>query len=148
MKKIAAAAVALAAVAGLSSASASTSSSSTAAPERTTYTKKFVLTEIASRNLGQYEFAGSDRVMSRATHKVVGFDSFTGVFNPRTNTVRVWVGIALSGGIIDGRVMFRNDDRFAGPITGGNGKYHDIRGTITGRSGGGNRTFVTLHYTL
>jgi len=145
MKKIAAAVVALVTVAGLTSASVS---SSTAAPDRTTHTKRFVLKEIASHDLGKNAFAGADRVRARASHKVVGFDSYTGRFHPKSGTVTIWVGIALSGGVIDGRVLFTDENSFTGRIVGGSGKYKGVRGTIRGRSADHGRTFVTLRYRL
>jgi hypothetical protein len=145
MKKIAAAAVALTTLAGLSSAAVS---SSTAAPERAMHTKRFVLNEIASHNLGRYAFAGSDRIRSRGSGEVVGYDSYTGVFDPQAETLRVWVGVALKGGVINVRVNFTEDNRFAGKILGGTGRYKGIDGTVTGRGVSSDRTFVTLRYTL
>jgi hypothetical protein len=147
MKKIAAATVALATLAGLSSAAVS---SSTAAPERQMHTKRYVLHEIASHQLGQYSFAGSDRITSRRSGEVVGYDSFTAVFDPQTEMGRFWVGAALKGGVINIRVRVTDpeSDQFAGKITGGTGRYMGIEGTVTGRGVSGNRTYVTLRYTL
>ena len=112
-------------------------------------TKRLVLKEIAGANLGRFSFAGTDRIRSRATNDVRGFVSYTGVFNPQTQTVRIFAGLALQGGVIFGRVMLTEEsDRFTGRITGGSGKYRGITGTITGRSVGENRTFLNLHYEL
>jgi hypothetical protein len=147
MKKIAAALVALVVtMAGLTS---SAVSSSTATQEHPTYTKRLVLHEIASAGLGPRSFAGTDRVRSRATGNVLGFASFTAVFNRRTETARIWASFALRGGLIHVRVRLTEEtERFTGRITGGSGKYRGITGTISGRSTSGNRTFVNLHYAL
>jgi hypothetical protein len=114
-----------------------------------TFTKRFVLHEIRSHGLGRFTFAGADKVMARRSGEVVGFDSFTGRFFPSQNRVVIDVGVALKGGVIVGRVHASGDvDTFQGPILKGTGKYKDIRGTISGRSASGRRTFVTLVYRL
>jgi type II secretory pathway pseudopilin PulG len=150
MKKIAAALVALVTAAGLlaTAVSSSTATSSAAASaERATHTKRFVLHQVASANLGSNSFAGTDRVKSRAINKPVGFVSYTGTFNRDTDTVRLWAGIALKGGIINARVTLTEAPPFTGRITGGSGAYEGITGTVTGRSMGP-KTYLTLHYEL
>jgi hypothetical protein len=148
MKKIAAALVALVVtMAGLTGAAVSTS---TAAQEHpTTHTKRLVLHEIAGAGLGPRSFAATARIRSRATNDVLGFASYTAVFNRRTERVRIWASLALRGGLIHLRVtLTEEEDRFTGRITGGAGKYRGITGTFTGREASGNRTFLNLHYAL
>jgi hypothetical protein len=150
MKKIAAALVALVTTAGLLATAVPSSTASSpegASAERATHTKRFVLHEVASANLGGNSFAGTDRVKSRATNEAVGFVSYTGTFNRNTDTVRLWAGIALKGGIINARVTLTEAPPFTGRITGGNGAYQGITGTISGRSTE-TKTYLTLHYEL
>lgn len=54
----------------------------TATAETTMHTKKLILHEQDSHRVGKYDFVGTDRVRSAATRDVVGYDSFTGNFNP------------------------------------------------------------------
>ena len=111
-------------------------------------TKRYVLKEVVAKNLGRTTFAGSDRIKSKATGEVVGYDSFTGKFYPKKNKVVVNVGIALKGGIIVGRVAAQGDSNtFSGPILKGSGKFTGIDGTITGRDNQGT-TVVVLRYRL
>ena len=148
-KKPIAAAVAVAAIGGLTYAAIPGSGS--AAPERASaHVKRVVLHEIRAHQLGARSFAGVDRIRSRESGKIVGFDSFTGTFNPRTDRSRIWVGIALRGGTMQGRVSQRDESsRFRGLILNGTGTYRGARGSITGHSvDDSNRTVVTLRYTL
>ena len=148
MKKLAAAATGVVMLAGLTAGSVASSSSSTA-PERDQVTKRLVLTELASKDLGRRHFVGADRDRSRATGDVVGFDAFSGVFHRETRTVRIFAAFALRGGIIDGFVTFRgNENRFSGKITHGSGRFRGVEGTIRGRTADNGKTFVTLRYRL
>lgn len=152
-KAVAAAAAALVATSALSGAAAAVPGVATE-KERgdAVHTKRFVLHEIASNQLGERTFAGSDKVRSRSSGKLVGFDSYTGKFYPRQDKVVLDVGMALKGGIIVGRVKITDFDsnRFKGRILKGSGKYAGIEGTVTGRQGGqlGEKTYLTLRYHL
>ena len=122
-----------------------------ATAQMSTHTLRLVIHETASHNLSQTTFVGTDRVRSRATHQVVGFDSFTGRFFPKSEKAVVQVGLALRGGIINLRVSFKgeNPNQFHGPILGGTGAYRGISGTVDGQQKKGSEDFfVTLHYTL
>src|SRR4051794_24799382 len=131
MNKLAAASVALVTMAGLTGASVA---SSTAAPERaTTHTRHFVTHELASRGLGRNSFGGVERGGTPGRGDVGGFDTFRGGFDRRFDSLRVFVGIALRGGLINGHVDFNDENHFTGRITGGSGKFRGIDGTITGR---------------
>jgi len=114
------------------------------------HTKRFVLHEISSKRIGKRTFAGSDKVRSRSSGEVVGFDSYTGKFYPRQQKVVLDVGMALKGGIIVGRVKVTDfeSNRFQGRILKGSGKYAGIEGTATGREAPGGKTYLTLRYHL
>ena len=120
-----------------------------ATEDRSPHTKRFVLHETAGHDVGNRSFAGTDKIRSRHSHEVLGFDSFTGKFYPRTNKVVLDVAFALKGGIIVGRVSFHGSDpHFDGPILKGTSNYKGIGGTIEGRLTDSRKTFVTLHYHL
>ena len=108
-----------------------------------------MLHETASHGIGRNSFGGTDRAMSAATGKIVGFDAITGTFNRKTHVAFIQVALALKGGIILGHVTLKeNEQRFRGPITDGTGVFSGISGRITGRSVGHGKTFVTLHWQL
>ncbi len=124
-------------------------SSTVTAQTQGTQTKRLVVRELSSRGLSRFTFAGAEKVRSRASGEVVGYDTFTGKFFPRQDKAVVRVALGLRNGIIVGRVVLRgNDSEFEGRILKGFGKYRGIDGTITGRTTNGLRTFVTLRYTL
>lgn len=145
MKKLIATSVAALALTTLT---ASVLQPSEAAPQqRAQHVKRYVLHELAGHRVGPQSFAGADRITSRATHEVVGFDSYTGTYDPDTQRVVIRVGIALRGGTMEGVVRFRGDTRlFHGRILQGTGRFSDVSGTITGHDGRHGRTFVTLRY--
>jgi hypothetical protein len=144
-KAAAAAAAALATTAALSGAAATPG---VATEDRAAHTKRLVLNQIAFTQLGNNSLVGADKVRSRATGKVVGYDSLTITFNPQTATASVDVALALRGGLIVGRVKVEEtSEHFEGRILTGTGKYKGIEGTITGREPGRN-VYVTLRYRL
>ena len=144
MKKSAATAAALVATTVLSGAAVMPGS---ATEDRAMHTKRLVLHEIASHEVGRYAFAGADTARSRSTHEVVGYDSYTGKFYPATNKVVIDVAFALKGGVIVGRVsLSETEERFHGRILKGTGRYNGIEGTITGREG--RNVYLTMHYRL
>jgi hypothetical protein len=155
MNKLAATSAALVAVSSLSGAAVLSSAATATAPgpapvERATHTKKLLLNETASHDVGKTSFVGTDRIRSASTHEVIGYDSLSGRFNEKTGKVSVHVAVALRGGIMLGKVSFIADagPEFAGTITQGSGRYDGVTGTITGRFARHGRTFVTLRYTL
>jgi hypothetical protein len=119
-----------------------------ASGERAMQTKRLVASSTGEHDSGR-TFTGTDIVRSRATGRVVGFDSFTGRVFPGQRTARVQVAVALKGGIVVFRASLTEPStRFNGPIIQGTGKYSGIRGTVTGRTTDGRRTFYSLHYRL
>jgi hypothetical protein len=112
-----------------------------------THTRRLLLGELASHQAGRFAFVGADRVRSMRTHRVVGYDTYTGRFYPRTNKVVIQVAITFRGGILVGRVAQKaTGNRFEGRILKGTGKYSGVHGTINGYSPERGRTRVTLHY--
>ena len=146
-------AIAVAALVGLTTLTAATSAPAAAPADssaaQATHTRRFVLHETASHNVGKRAFVGTDNARSPRTHKIVGYDSTTGHFDPKTTVVTVQVALALKGGIIVGRVkgVFETSPVILhGPITKGSGKYVGIKGDITARLTDSRKTFVTLRY--
>jgi hypothetical protein len=144
-RKTAAAATALVMTAALSGAAAAPG---VAGEDRALHTKRLVLNQISIKQLGHNSLVGADKVRSRATGEVVGYDSLTIKFDAQTDTATVDVALALRGGIIVGRVKAaETSDHFEGRILTGTGKYKGIEGTITGREPTRN-VYVTLRYRL
>ena len=142
--KAAVAAAALAAMAALSGAAAAPG---VATEDRALHTKRLVLNQIAFKQLGPNSLVGADKVRSRATGDVIGYDSLTIRNNPAAETATVDVALALRGGLIVGRVTVGAGNHFEGRILSGTGKYRGIDGTITGREPTRN-VYVTLRYRL
>jgi hypothetical protein len=142
--------VGIATIVGASSAPAVAPAESSVAP--TMHTRNLVLHENKSHNFGPNSFGGTDIARSARSHKIVGFDSFTGHFNGATSEVTIQVALSLKGGIIVGRVkgVFQQDGPpvLRGPITKGSGKYAGVDGRITARLTNSPRTFLTLKYQL
>ena len=150
MKKLATTAVAALALAGISGASVSSGAAGSDARERTHHVKRLVLKEVETHSPAQNQFLGADRYRSKATHEIVGYDSFTGSFDPDTGRVKFWSGISLRGGLI---VTFVNtpagDPTFTGRIVSGTGRYRGIEGTVFGRPmPEQSKALIILRYTL
>ena len=152
MKKIATTATAAAVLlTGLAGASRSSDAAGTAAPEDREHVKRLVSQRIESHELDDRHPAGVDRLRSRATRRIVGYESFSGVVDPETGRLRFWLADALKGGVI---VSYFNLDpettgnTFTGRITRGTGRYSGIEGTIHVRNRADGRTVYTLRYTL
>jgi hypothetical protein len=148
MKKVVLAAVVLAAVTAFTGASAAPA----AAPSdeaRAGHTLRWKLKEIASHQLGRH-FVGADTIRSVRTGDIVGYDSITGKFFPRTSKARIDVAASLRGGILVARVRAdfdSGDDVFRGPVLKGTGKFQGAEGTISAKPiGDGSRTLITVHY--
>jgi len=150
MKKLATTAVA-AAVMLTGLAGASTSSDAVGPTARSQHVKRLLSQDIEAHDLGDHHPAGVDRLRSLATHKIVGYESFSGVFNPKTDQLRFWLADALEGGMIVSYFNLNTEktgNTFTGRITHGTGRYRGIEGTIHVRNSDSGRTVYTLRYTL
>lgn len=146
MNKSAVAAVALVGASALTGSAVLPGSATSAAPEM--HTKRLVLQELGSREIGKSTFAGADKIRSAKTREVVGFDTYTARYYRSKDKVVLQVALALKGGVMVGRVSFGGrESRFDGRILKGSGKYSGVEGTISGRSTR-DKTTVTLHYHL
>ena len=142
IKKYAAAALLLAVIPAGAGA-ATTQQTATAA----TTTLHLKLHVTAGRSLDQLHFVGTERVRSRDTHEVVGFDTFRGKVKP--DTVVYETAFAFKRGILLTRVhtVGAAPARFAGHVTGGTGAFEGATGTVSGRAVSRDDTFFTIEYT-
>ncbi len=113
-----------------------------------THTYKFVAISDKGHNLGRNGFVGTE--VDRVRGHVVGYDLLSGIYNPATQNVKIYVAVTRRGGMIFGRVHNTSQTTYAGRITGGSGKFAGAKGTVTAKNAprDNNKTFVTLHYTL
>jgi hypothetical protein len=139
--------VAAAALVGASALTGAAVLPGSAAPGNgTMHTKRLVLHEIASQQVAEVQFVGSDKIRSARTHQVVGFHAFTGHYYPSKAQTVLQGALALKGGIMLGRVVVADGaTEFTGSITKGSGKYAGVEGTISGHFGE-SATFVTVRY--
>ena len=151
MKRLVLAAVALAGVTTFAGAASAAPTETPVAEAKAVHTLKWKLGEIASHNVGGRDFAGADRIRSVRTGEVVGFDSITGRYFPRTNSARIDVAASVKGGILVGRVsgeFSSNNAVFTGRVLKGTGKFKGAEGTIVVRLvGDEGRARVTIRYT-
>ena len=152
MKRLVLAAVALAGVTGFAGAASAAPAEAPVSEARgAAHTLKWKLAELASHNLGGRDFAGADRIRSVRTGEIVGYDSITGRYFPRTNSARIDVAASVKGGILVGRVrgeFSSNDAVFRGRVLKGTGKFQGAEGTIVVRLvGNEGRALVTIRYT-
>ena len=150
MKKLAIAAIAAALLVGPAGAAAVSNASGTTAPERT-HVKRLVLHEIEGHSPAPDHFTGVDRLRSFATHRIAGYDNFSGVLNPKTDRLRFWLAISLKGGLIDSFFNVHAGGeihRFSGKITHGYGKFRGIEGRVHVRGSNTDRTVYVLRYRL
>lgn len=145
------AAVAAVTLTGLAGASASSDAAGRTAPERTQHVTRLLVQDVEAHPLGKNHPAGADRLRSVETHKIVGYESFSGVVNPETERLRFWLADALKGGVITSYFNLPLEgvgNTFSGRIVDGTGKYRGIEGTIHVRNSENGRTVYTLRYTL
>jgi hypothetical protein len=152
MKKAAVAAAALVGVTAFTGASVAPAATPSPAV-KAAHTLRWMLTETASHNVAKNGFVGTDVIRSIRTGKIVGYDSTTGVFFPKTHAARIQVAASVNRGILVGQVHGRftsNDVVFHGRILRGTGKFAGAEGTITAqpRGSNGQRTLVILHFTV
>ena len=148
MKKTAVAAVALAGLTALTAASAAPATPITQA--KAPHTLKWKLTETASHPVGKNGFVGADTIRSAKSRDIVGYDSFTGRFFPKTNSISLQTAFSVNGGILVGQMRGDFDSEpvvFRGPILKGTGKFQGAEGTIVAKLlGDTNKTLVTIRY--
>jgi hypothetical protein len=126
-------------------AGASAQQSATAAGS-TTHTKRLMLHVTASQSFDQRHFAGSERVRSRSTGEVVGFDAFTGrVLSDRVVYVTAF---AFKGGTMLTLVhtVVGAPERYVGRVIGGTGAYRGATGTVSGSAVSGEDTRLDIRY--
>jgi len=152
MRKLATTSVAAAVLAtGLAAASTTSDAAGPTAAQRTQHVMRLLVHQIESHPLGENHPAGADRLRFLASHKIAGYESFSGVFNPKTDRLRFWLADALEGGIIVSYFDLdtqKTGNTFTGRITHGTGRYSGIHGTLHVRNSDGGRTVYTLRYTL
>jgi hypothetical protein len=113
-----------------------------------THTKRLMLHVTAAQSFDQRHFAGSERVRSRATGEVVGFDAFTG--HVLSDRVVYETAFAFKGGVLLTRVhtVVGAPDRYVGRVIGGTGAYRRATGTVSGRAVSGEDTRFDIRYRL
>ena len=143
IKKYAAAALLLAAVPTVAGAAAT---QETATAVASIHTKHLLLHVTATRPLGPLHFVGTERVRSRATGKVVGFDTFSG--HVMSDKVVYQNAFAFRGGVLLARIRTVGSDqaRYTGRVTGGTGAFHGATGTLQGRAVSRDETVLTIRY--
>ena len=144
IKKYAAAALLLAAVPAVAGAAA-TQETATAVTS-TTHTERLLLHVTAGHEFDHKHFAGTERVRSAATGKVVGFDTFSG--RVLSDRVVFETAFALKGGILltRGHTVGAAPVRYAGRVTGGTGAYRGATGTVSGRALSREDTRFTIRF--
>ena len=145
IKKYAAAALLLAVAPAIAGAA---TSQQTATAANSTHVLRLKLHVTAGHSLDQLHFVGTERVRSRDTHQLVGFDTFRGHVKP--HTVVYETAFAFKGGILltRGRLVSKAPATFAGHVTGGTGAFAGATGTARGRALSREDTVFTIRYSL
>jgi len=134
---------------GVAGAATTSDAAGPAASGRTQHVTRLVIHQVESHPASDNHPVGVDRLRSLATHKIVGYDNFSGVFNPKNDDLRFWLSISLKGGLIDSVFNTNTSEKsFTGKITQGYGRYRNIAGTIHVRISDSGRAVYTLRYTL
>jgi hypothetical protein len=125
---------------------ASSATASTSAPHAKTHTETFISRGEKNIELGSRAvFADFSKDIEHG--KVVGADSSSGAYDPKTGVVSADVSVLRRGGLLYGR--FTLDTRsgaIAGTIDGGLGKFKGATGTVSGHAVNNNDSTVTLTY--
>lgn len=142
-KKYAAAALLLAVTPAIAGAA---TSQQTATAAGSTHVLRLKLHVTDAHSLDQRHFVGTERVRSRDTHQLIGFDTFRGHVKP--HTVVYETAFAFKGGILltRGRLVSKAPARFAGPVIGGTGVFAGATGTARGRAVSQEDTVFTIRY--
>lgn len=121
--------------------------STTASADSESHTLKFVAIQGPSTNPTRTTFMANE--VEKSNGKVVGFDTISGRFNPKTQSLTIFVAFSRAGGLLYARLTGTGTS-FHGRVTGGAGAYRGAEGTITAHSASqnSNRTYVTVHYHL
>jgi hypothetical protein len=116
----------------------------------TAQTLELAAHQTANHSVGKTSFVAADIDRDPGTHAILGYDSVTGRFNRTTQVVKIDVALALKGGIITAHLVGRGpSSTLDGAITGGTGKYAEIKGRIHATSKDGSKvTHMTLTYKL
>ncbi len=104
-----------------------------------------------SRTVQDYQLAGGNYVdFSRdvAHGKLIGSDSSSGRYHESTGVVTGYVTFFRNGGTLRARFRFdtRHSTTIYGTITGGQGTYRGVTGTVTGQVVSDTVTRTTLTY--
>jgi hypothetical protein len=155
MRKLASTAAAAVMLTALAGTSASSDAAGATATARSQHVMRFVIRSIESSRPSLYHPVGVDRLRSPATHRIVGYDSFAGVFDPSNDRLRFWLSISVTSGMVDTYFDLDTDTitdpdtgvtRFAGRITRGYGAFRGITGKLHVRTDPTGRTVYTLRY--
>ena len=144
IKKYVAAALLFAVAPAFASAAAATQETATAATSTHVLRLRLHVTE--GHELDQAHFVGTERVRSRDTHQIVGFDIFRGHVKP--HTVVFETAFAFKGGILltRGHSVGKAPARFVGHVTGGTGAFAGATGTARGHALSREDTIFTIRY--
>lgn len=120
----------------------------TADADSVTRTLKFVAISDKSHEFGRFGFEGTE--IDRNHGRLVGYDLISGIYDPSTRQVKIYVAIARKGGLIFARVHSTSDTTYVGRVTGGSGRFKGAYGKLTARNAPHNndRTYITVHFTL
>jgi hypothetical protein len=118
-----------------------------ASTQTATHTVKFTSVETSSINFSKTHFGQSDVDRNHAKQKV-GFDTLNGVFNPKTESVKIDVSFDAKGGFMYFHLHSTSPTTFVGPMTGGTGKFKHTHGSLVAKNLNkhGTRTAVTITY--
>jgi hypothetical protein len=121
-----------------------------ASPHTSTHVLKFTSVQQNSLSFSKASFAQLDKDVNSANKKI-GFDTLQGVFDPKTKSVKIDVAFNAKGGFMYFHLHNTdpNDTSFAGPLTGGTGKFAHATGGLVAKdlNKEGTRTAVTITYT-
>jgi hypothetical protein len=111
-----------------------------------TRTLHFVDTAIRQSQTGETTFGGAG--VDKAKGKVIGYSAVTAKVNPKTQTARVQVAVALKGGVLVLGLTQGDDPHLHGRVLTGTGRFRGATGTFTGTQTSDIRTVVTVRYTV